>query len=260
VRRRLGDYSWRPDRGIPLSDALAELLDDLDRRTPASGSKMPIDPLPFSSGVDALDEVLEGGLRRGVVTVIEARLPAAGAALAYTIARAVDEPALLVAAEVLEATGWLVAGASGVPAVSVFSGSLTEIEWAAVARAVAELAHRPVSVSDVRSLSALDHVLFSEGRPPALLILEPTRFGPIESVVPRLSELADRHAVAVCTFSGPVEELPPLIERDVRRVWVADSELGSRATLVSADDELLLRSAAVTVDGLRGVVWDVVRW
>lgn len=69
VRRRLGDYSWRPDRGIPLSDALAELLDDLDRRTQASGSKMLIDPLPFSSGVDALDEVLDGGLRRGVVTV-----------------------------------------------------------------------------------------------------------------------------------------------------------------------------------------------
>lgn len=259
MRRKLGDDSWRPDRAVPLSDALAELLDDLDRRTQARGSKLPVDPLPFSSGIDALDEVLEGGLRRGVVTVVEARLPAVAASLGYTIARAVDEAALLVDTEVVEATGWLVAGTSGVPAVSVLRGSLTEPEWTAVARAVAELAHRPVSVSEVRSLSALDHVLFSEGRPPAVLVMEPVRFGPIESVVPRLAELAERHAVAVCTFSGRVEELPPLVERDVRRVWVADSDLGSRATLVCTDDDVLLRSAAVVVDGLRGAVREVVR-
>jgi hypothetical protein len=243
-----------------LSDALADLLDHVERRLQSRGSKLPVDPLPFASGLDALDGVLDGGLRRGVVTMVEARLPAQAASLGYTVARAVDEPALLVAADVVEATGWLVAGASGVPAVSVLSGELTEREWSSVARAVAELSHRPVSVTEVRSLSALDHVLYSEGRPPAVLVLEPARFGPVDQALGRLGELAERHGVAVCTLSGPIGPLAPLLERELRRVWVADDGLGSRATLVCADDDVMLRSADVTVDCLRGAAWDVVRW
>lgn len=260
MRRKISDYSWRPDRGIPLPDALADLLDHLERRAQVQGSKLPVDPLPFESGLDALDEVLDGGLRRGVVSVIEARLPAQAASLGYTVARAVDEPALLVVADVVETTGWLVAGASGVPAVSVLSGELTELEWSAVARSVAELSHRPVSMTEVRSLSALDHVVFSEGRPAAVLVVEPARFGPMEQVLGRLVELAERHAVAMCTLSGPVGQLAPLLERELRRVWVADDGLGSRATLVRPDDDVLLRSAEVTVDCLSGAAWDVVRW
>jgi hypothetical protein len=246
--RHWHQHHWRPDQAWTLADAIGFLLDDLEALY-EPGDELPVDPLPLSTGVDAVDRVCGGGLHLGELTVVEADLCAQARALVCTVARRIEHPVLLDAGPVVDTAAWLVAGASGVPHVLVRTGRLEDSDWNAIVAAVRALAEREVWVSESDTLPELAGQVAGRGAE-VVLVHELERFGPPIKVVPALAELAATAGVAVLATATAMGELPEWSTQRTRRVAMLPHGLAGRAALVRPDAWDVLSVAQVDVDGL----------
>ncbi|MCU0271206.1 MAG: DnaB helicase C-terminal domain-containing protein [Acidimicrobiales bacterium] len=244
-----GAHGWRPERSLPITDALHRLLDDLEQRYDTGGTEHPPDPWPLRTGVAEFDRVCGGGLHVGWVTVIEADQAAQARALLCSIARHVDHPVLVDVPSVREATTWLLAGASGVPAACVASGMLSQADWDAIAREVPGLAARDLHLSEASTLDALAHVVDTTD-PAVVLVHELERLGDTAHVLASLSRLAARGPRAVAATVSPCGDLPTWALDRVTRVGMFSHGLAGRAALMGLDDFETATVAQVAVDCL----------
>lgn len=247
------DRSWRPERAVPVADAIDELLDHLeilDERPPVN---LTAELLPFSTGILALDRVCGGGLRAGTITLLDCALAAQSQALLYSAARRAQVPTLLAVSSRLTTARWLLAGCSGVPATLIGTGQLSEKDWRAISSTIAQLAARQLRIVEVVSVSGLRHVAASEA-PAVLLVERPERFGPLEPTLRTLVDLAESQHMAVLCSTSQAPDLSNFNLPGLVRVVVAPYALGGRAALVSVDDEEGLIAASVEIALLEGTV------
>jgi len=249
----LADRSWRPERAVPICDALDLLLDDLEARYTHDEPELPPDPLPLGTGVNALDRVLGGGVHLGTVTLLEADLTAQADALLYSVARRIEHPTLLDTPSLLHTARWMMAGSASVPAVWVESGRLSRDDWRAIADNIGGLAARDLLVSATGSLQGLAHLVSdSDNDADVVLVQDISRFGPTVATVAALCRLATNAGVAILATTTPLGELPPAAFDRIERVLVLDHCLGSKATLVHPDPLEMLATVEIDVECLTG--------
>lgn len=247
------DRSWRPERAVPVADALDELLDHLESIYEHPPVDLPAELLPFSTGILALDQVCGGGLRVGTVTLLDCTLAGQSQALLYSAARQTQVPALLAVSNRLTTARWLLAGCSEVPATLIGTGQLSEKDWRAISSKIAQLAARQLQIAEVASITGLRHVAASE-TPAVLLTERPERLGPIEATIHALVHLAESQHLAVLCSTSQAPDLSNFNLPGLIRVVVAPYALGSRATLIRVDDEDGLTAARVEIALLDGTV------
>lgn len=238
---------WRPERCIPIADALSMLLDDLERGLEPDQVELPADPLPLSCGIARLDRAFGGGIHLGEVTLVEADLSAQARALVLAIAREIDHPTLLATTSVMDAAEWLLAGSASVPAICIRTYQLSEGDWQALGGALPTLADRPISLTEASSVSGLGHVA-TAGAYCVLLIEDLGRFGPACETVAALGRLASVAGLAVIATTEPLGDIPGWALGSTTRVAMVAHGLGGRAALINGGDvdELIVEQIEVT--------------
>lgn len=247
------DRSWRPERAVPIADALDELLNHIEGTFEHPSIDLPDALLPFSTGILALDRVCGGGLRVGTVTVLDCTLVGQSQALLYSTARLTQVPTLLTTSDRLATARWLLAGCSGVPATLLRTGHLSEQDWRAISSTIARLAARQLQVAEAVSMMGLRH-LVAAASPAVLLTERPERLGPLESALQELVHLARSENLAILCSTSQAPDLSNWILPGLVRVVVAPHALGSRAALICVDGEDGLRAAQVEIALLAGAV------
>lgn len=225
---------WRPERCVPIADALDILIDDLEHHIDHDQVELPTDPLPLSCGIARLDRAFGGGIHLGAVTLIEADLPAQARALVLAIARVINHPTLVATTSVLDGAGWLLAGSASVPAICIQTGQLSDGDWHAIDGALPALAERPIWLTATDSVSGLGHVATGGGHL-VLLIEDLGRFGPARETVAAIGRLASVAGLAVIATTEPLGDLPEWALESTTRVAMAAHGLGGRAALVNGD-------------------------
>lgn len=245
--------SWRRDDSMGIGDALGDLLDDLDRRTRHWCDPLPVDPLPISTGVPALDRVCGGGVHLGQVLLLEADQPAHAAAVACSIARQAPHPVLLDTPSVRDATRTLLAGAAQVPAVLIGSGQLDDGDWAKLTAALEPLAEREVRLAASESMAELQHLVATH--PAAIVVVQGIeRLGRSYVVVSSLVDLAAEAGLAVVGLCSPLPKAPGNLRYPLARVAMTAHTLGGGAALAAVDEHDGLLVAQVAVDALHATV------
>lgn len=249
---------WWSERAVPVTHAVEALLDEMEGRAHVADGpdarRAIEDVLPLSTGLMVLDRVLGGGVRRGRVVVVEAEIPAQANALICSVARGLDHRTLFDSVHAItETVGWLLAGATGIPAVAVAAEHLSSSEWEAIAGEIRRLVDQNLLISATGTVGGLEAVVAASGVD-VVLVDQAGRFGPTHQVLPGLCELASTRNVAVVATSGPQGELPDWVDLGMTRVGMHGYELGGRASLVRFDPEELLSVAHVEVDCLSGVI------
>lgn len=237
----------------PIDDAIEFLLDELETRFPDHVSTMPPDPFPLSTGVDALDRAFGGGVRIGMVTLIDGDLPAQAEIVLGLIARRAEHRVLLDTPSVVRATARLLSAIADVPATFAWSGNLDAGQWERFAEAIPTLGHRDLVMSAAGSLAELEQAAV-EQRPLVVLVQELSRFGAPAEVVEELGEMAARLGVAVVTTGIGIGELPSSSTDRTDSVGMYASKLGGRVSLLRPDPDDLLTCAHLDVDCITGVV------
>lgn len=243
--------TWRPERATPIADALDDLLVRIvDEHEHPSVLVAPL-RLPYRTGVLGLDQVCDGGLRAGIVTVLDCPLAAQSRALLYSTARHADVATLLAVDDVHATARWLLAGASGVPAELIRSRHLSTEDWDAIAANIEGLAQRELSVTDAPTMAGIGH-LIEQNSPDVVIVEDLDRLGPVAETLESLVWLARSTGVAMLTA---VEEFPHLYgwTRDgILRVTVVPQSLASRAALLSTDCGDGLTAGEVQIATLTG--------
>jgi len=246
--------TWRPERLVPIADALDGALQQmeawLEDDVPVFGGDAPQVP----TGVAPLDRVCRGGLKRGVLTLLDCALESQGRAVLCSVARKASSPTLLAVEDVTNTTGWLLSGSAGVPVGLWRSGHLSEDDWRAVASHIGVLAGRILHLAAVSSVSGLRY-LIEQAQPEVVVVEGAERFDTVDrDAILRLAGLASMTGVAMVTSVTRPLGHEDRSSRNLVHVVVAPTVLGSRATFVSADSDAGLLSAQASVNLLVGDV------
>lgn len=234
-----------------IADALDDLLTsiaDEQEEPPASVSTV---RLPYGTGVLGLDQACDGGLRAGMVTVLDCPLPAQSRALLFTTARRADVPTLLAVDDVSDATRWLLAGAAGVPAELIRIEHLGAEDWDAITANIEGLARRDLSVTSAQTIPGIRHLVHEVGAE-VVIVEDLDRFGPADEALESLMWLARSTGVAVLTAVCVFPPMHDSLLDGVVRVAVVPQALASRAALVSTDCGDGLTAAQVEIATLTG--------
>ena len=230
-----GQGWWRSERAVSLFDSLNALLDDMeqvvdqDEPNRATG-----DAYPIATGVPALDRLC-GGARSARLTLLEADHAAQANALVCTIARAVEVPTLVAVPVVQDATTWILAGATGVPAVLIAHCLLTERNWSDITSAIGRLGVQKVRLTEADTIEGIRHLC--QTTPPVALIVQAIeRFGPVEAVAPALMCLAESTGIAVLATCEPIIDVPDWAFRGCTRISMLAHGLAARATLITSNE------------------------
>ncbi|MEO6988972.1 MAG: hypothetical protein ABI239_10050 [Aquihabitans sp.] len=237
----------------PITEALDFLLDELEGLLDDRLPMPPPDPFPISTGVDVLDDAFGGGLRIGMVTLIDGDLPAQAELVLGLIARRIDHRVLLDTPSVVQATTRLLSAFAGVPAAFVRKGHIDAGQWEKLVEAMPKLGHRDLVLSAAGSLMEIETAA-AEQRPLVVLVQDLCRFGPPAEVVMELGEMAARRGVAVVATGIGIGELPRWSTDRTDSVGMYASKLGSRVSLLRPDPDDLLTCAHLDVDCITGVV------
>lgn len=246
---------WTSDESVPMRDAILRLLDHMDDTVRAPTERpAPVEyRSPIPSGVRALDRVLNGGLPRQSVTMIEADLVAQAHALLCTVARRSEGPCLFDTADPLSTTAWIVAGTSGIPEVFLSGCYLSDANWEQTTNAMQHLAASGLQISSARSFEGLDAITF-RSTAAVILVEDAGRFGSPVEWISKLVDLAHHHWVAVITATEPLGDLPSWALESVVRISMASFNLGGKASLLRIDGSETVASARVEVECLSGNV------
>lgn len=244
---------WRRDDSRAIGEALGDLLDELEWRASHDCQPLPVDPLPISTGVPALDRVCGGGVHLGQVLLLEADQPAQAAAVACSIARQAPHAVLLDTPSVRAATRIVLAGAAQVPAVLIGTGQLDDRDWARLTTALEPLAGLDLRLGASGSIGELEH-LVAVHPAPVVVVEAIERLGGSATVVHRLTELAAVSGLAIVGTCAPLGDLPDSLRHPVARVAMTAHTLGSGAALAAADEHDGLIVAQVAVDALHATV------
>lgn len=237
----------------PIGDAIEFLLDELETRFSDAVATLPPDPFHLSTGVHALDQAFGGGLRIGMVTLIDGDLPAQAEIVLGLIARQADHRVLLDTPSVVRTTARLLSAIAGLPATFVWSGYLDPGQWDRFTEALPKLGHRDLVLSAAGSLAEIEQAA-ADHRPLVVLVQDLCRFGPPAEVVMELGEMAARRGVAVVVTGIGIGDLPEEATDRTDSVGMYASKLGSRVSLLRPDPDDLLTCAHLDVDCITGVV------
>lgn len=236
-----------------IRDAIDLLLDDLETRFVDHAPVIPPDPFPISTGVDALDRAFGGGVRIGMVTLIDADLPAQAEIVLGLIARRIEHRVLLDTPSVPRATARLLAAMAHLPATLVWRGVIDPGQWEDITKVIPELDQRDLVMSATGSLSELERAAL-EQQPLVVLVQDLIRFGHPAEVVNELGDIAARRGVAIVATAIGIGDLPPHATDRTDSVGMYASKLGGRASLLRLDPDELLTCAQLDVDCITGVV------
>ena len=246
--------SIRRQQAVPIKRALDSLLDEIETNaideTWWTSQVSPTGDHVMSTGLEALDRVLRGGVRRGEVVAVEADSDAQARALLASAARLTSARVQIDGDDVLRLTAELVAGASEVPAVILRSGAMHDHEWNAVCDAIGDLSTRELNISSVGSVGALAAAL-GESSVELVVIHDLARFGEPGGVLALLEDLAGETCVAVIASHRPLGPLSAPIPAGVRQICLHSYALGGRAKLFSAGSSERQAVSHLEVDCLR---------
>lgn len=250
---KIKNSEWRPERAVPVADALESLLDHLEILYEDESVGLPRDPLPMSTGLPAMDRVLGGGAHLGTVVLLEANIAAQANALVCSIARHIECRTVLDAPSIMDAVRWILAGEADVPAVLLATGQMSEADWMSIVIALRPLAEKNLSFSSVQSLRGIANVAATNDVA-MLLVRDADRLGPAIKVVPELARIAALRSVAIVASIAPFGDLPDWALAGVARVGVHTFNCGGKATLLRPDKVDLLSVAQVGIELLTGIV------
>jgi hypothetical protein len=251
-----GLQRWHDRRAVPIVHAIDAVLEHMVERAEgpvADRAELAEWELPLSTGIDAVDRVLAGGVHRGTVALLEVDLPAQAAALAFTVARRAPHRRMLDVEDVTDATEWLMAGAAGVPRVHIGMHDLSRRDWDAVSLGLDALGGQELSVSSTGSLASLEAVVMASCAD-VVVVHRAERFGSPSRFLTGLAAAAIATDCAVVATTDPLGEVPEWALENVTRLAVVDFELGGRACVARPDREALLAIAHLQVECLTGAV------
>jgi hypothetical protein len=242
--------TWHTSGLVTMRDAIDGVLAQLEAMYESDAPvPLPVDPLPLSTGIEAVDRMLGGGIRRGQLTLFEAGERGPGEILMSALARHISHPTLYAVRDTGDATEWLLAGASAVPRQAVHRGMLDEDDWAALSGAIKVLSERLLALSETTSVAGLAAQM-KIAAPGVVLVQAAERFGHGAAVVAQLAELAATSEAAI------VASIPPLGEHDdwfgarVQRVQVVAHDDALRVTLARTDDLDMVSVASIDIEPL----------
>ena len=238
---------------VPIHEALDVLLDEIETRYADRSPAIPPDPFPISTGVDVLDGAFGGGLRIGMVTLIDADLPAQAEIVLGLIARRIEHEVLLDTPSIPRATARLLAAIAGIPATLVWRGTLNKGHWDRLSEAIPKLGRRDLVMTAVGSLAELERAAATEQRL-VVLVQDLSRFGAPDEVMHELGEMAARLGAAVVATGIGIGDLPDWSTDRTDSVGMYASKLGGRASLLRPDPDDLLTCAQLDVNCVTGVV------
>ncbi len=241
-----GNGWWRSDRSVSLLDSIDALLDDIERLVGQDEQKEALDDAyPIVTGLHALDELC-GGVRSARLTLIEADHLAQANALVCTIARTIEYPTLVAVQVVQDATTWILAGETGIPAVLIAHSLLTKDHWSDIASAIGRLGEQGVRLTETATIKGISY-LCQVKLPVVLVVQGIERFGPVESVAPALMHLAENTGMAVLATCQPIAHTPDWGLQGCTHISMHTHGLTGRATLVTSNelDPLNVYQAAI---------------
>lgn len=247
---------WWSERAVTIVHALDHLLDVIDDRlNDCPEMDDPEDPqiFPLSTGILSLDRVLEGGLRPGTLTLVEADLAAQANALLCTVARLTPHRCQIDGPNFVTTVAWLLSGSAEVPEVDLLNARLSVNEWSRVQDGVVRLRDADLHISSVGTLGALIRVA-QVNQVEILLVHDAERLARPVEFIQMLARFAQVSGTAVMAASGVVGELPRWVFRDVTRLAMHGYNLGGNAMLLRVDPDEMLVTAQVKVECLSGIV------
>lgn len=246
-------------RVVSAHHALDQLLDHLETALEnwdcGSGAG---DARRIGTGIDALDRLLGGGVRRGEVVAVTPRLQGHGRALITTIARKAPTRRLFDCDEIIEGAKWALVSAANVPEVLLTQSRLSELQWQQIAGSISALSDQDLFFSSTGALWALE---MSAQEAEADLVLidrldrfgEDDRLGSQERALERIASMTARTGLGVVVIAGEID-LQRIHSDEIRLVTMTSYQMGGRASLVRTDPERLLAIEHIKVDSLRVTV------
>ncbi len=217
------------------------------------GDDLPPDPTPLSTGMPAIDGFLGGGLRRGALTIVESDDNFVLDAIAFSVARSVTTPALLVHPSLHEAISWITAGEADISVAGLLTGrGITADEISDMRFATQRLDELPLTLAEASDAdTVIGHMLAGVGHHEIVVVAAVHRYVQPRQLLVMLAELALQENLAVLVTNRSLgNELTGGLEADL--VVATVGPIPGTAILIRPDDDELLSVCELETDLFTG--------